>query len=162
MPRKRSSGLLKISLWLFGVVFALLPIGVTYVNGRLVGRAPGWIELLAGGELFLIAGAVAADAVFKALRGGSHFRGLRILSGAWCLLVAVATSLYFGRIADAHYLDEKRRALLEAAVRAKDLALAKNYIASSGLDHHAIAEHSLWLFIFAVIAGLSVIIVEED
>jgi uncharacterized membrane protein YbhN (UPF0104 family) len=48
-----------------GVIFALLLLGLTYINGRLDQRPPGWIDLLAGGELFLISAAVAADAVRK-------------------------------------------------------------------------------------------------
>jgi len=158
VPSKKNSKQLKVWLWLFGVVFALLPIGANYVNGSLDHNAPGWIDLLAGGELFLISSAIAADAVFKALRGGDEFRGLRIFTGGCCLLVVAATSLYFGRIA---YSDQERRAAIEAAIRANDLGLALRYV-SSGMDRLVIAGHSFWLFVFAVISALCVIIIEED
>jgi hypothetical protein len=127
---KKISKQIKIFLWLFGVVFALLPIGASYVNGRLDDNPPGWVDLLAGGELFLISSAIAADAVFKALRGGDEFRGLRIFTGGCCLLVVVATSLYFGRIA---YSQQQQRVALDSAIRANDLGLAVRQI-SSGMD----------------------------
>ena len=47
MPSEKNSKQLKVWLWLFGVVFALLPIGANYVNGSLGHNAPGWIDLLA-------------------------------------------------------------------------------------------------------------------
>jgi hypothetical protein len=150
---------LKLFLWLFGILFALLPIAAVYVNGRIDGNPPGWIDLLSGGELFLISSAVAADAVFKALHGGVKFRGPRIFVGACCLLAVAATSIYFGRIAYSEYLHQQ---LLESAIRAQNLKLALHQINYPGMDRTVVAEHSLWLFGFSLICALGVIMVEED
>jgi hypothetical protein len=62
----------KTLLWLAGVAFSLLPIALTYLNGRLDGKPPDWTDLLASGELLLISAAVAADAVSNALVGGQR------------------------------------------------------------------------------------------
>jgi hypothetical protein len=155
----KNSKPLRICLWLFGVVFSLLPIGATYVNGLLDSKSLSWIELLSEGELFLIAGALAADAIFTALRGGAAHRIFRVVTGAWCLLVVVATSFYFGRIA---YTQQDIRASLEAAVRKGDLGSALHFLDNPGLNRHVVAQHSLWCFALAVVAALCVIIVEED
>lgn len=150
---------MKVGLWAAGVLFALLPFLFTYLNGRLDQKPPNWIELLADGGLFLISAAVAADAVANALLGGEKYRGLRIVCGLSCCFLVAATSAYFARVA---YSLQEHQALLEAAVRSRNLSQALHLLANPTMDRTAVAEDSFWLFIFTVFAALGVILVEED
>jgi hypothetical protein len=142
-----------------GVLFALLPLCFTYANGRLDQKTPAWTDLLAGGELFLISAAVAADAIGNALLGGERYRGLRVICGLSCSLLLAATSAYFARIA---YSVEEHHALLERAVRSQNLSLALQVLTDPGMDRLVIAKDSTWLFIFTIVASAGVILVEED
>jgi hypothetical protein len=160
VPSTPKSKGFKISLWFTcSVIVALLPIGINYLNGRVNGRPPGWVELLAGGELFLLAGAVAADAVGRACMGGDRFRFLRIACGIGCGLLLLATSLYFGRIA---FGIEEHRIELAASIHANNLELASKLLVSPVIDRATVASDSLWLFAFTLICAFCVIIVEED
>jgi MFS family permease len=159
VPPKKKSKAAKVGLWMAGVVFALLPLGLIYVNGRLDHKPTSWIELLAGGELFLISAAVAADAVGGALLGGERYRGLRFICGLSCSLLVAATSAYFARIA---YSLQQHQSLLEMAVKSQNFAQASQLLTSPGMDQSVIATDSSWLFLFTICAALGVILVEED
>jgi hypothetical protein len=159
MPPKKRSKPARIGLWMAGVVFALLPFGLAWVNGRLDRRPPSWSELLAGGELFLISAAIAADAIGSAFLGGERFRFLRILCGVSCSILLASTSAYFGRIA---YSLQEHQAQIETAVKSRNLAEALRVLTGPGMDRSVIARDSSWLFVFTVCAALGVIIVEED
>jgi len=117
------------------------------------------MELLAGGELFLISAAIAADAVGNAFLGGERFRSLRFICGLSCSFLVAATSAYFARIA---YSIQEHQAQLEAAVKSQNLASALQILSSPGMDRMVIAKDSSWLFLFTVGAALGVILVEED
>jgi hypothetical protein len=142
-----------------GVLFALLPLCFTYVNGRLDQRTPTWIDLRAGGELFLISAAVAADAIGNALLGGERFRGLRVICGLSCSFLLAANSAYFARVA---YSLEEHRSLLEQAIRSQNLPLALQVLTDRGMDRLIIAKDSTWLLVFTIAAAAGVILVEED
>jgi hypothetical protein len=158
VPQQKSKGL-KIFLWFtFSVAFALFPILVNYINGRVYGKAPGWLELLGGGELLLIAAVLAADAVGRVFLGGDRKQGLRVACGAGCTLLLIVTSVYFGKIAFS--IDDQRTELRNALAR-NDLNLAIKNL-NPKLDAKTSASDSLWLFGFTVAAALGVILVEED
>ena len=137
----------------------MLPIGINYLNGRVNRKPPGWIELLAGGELLLIAAAVAADGMGKAFLGGDKFRFLRIACGVSCAALLIATSVYFGRVAFA--LEEQRSAVVEA-IQANESVLAMRRMSAPAVDRTTTASDSSWLFLFTVACALGVILVEED
>jgi hypothetical protein len=147
-------------LWLFCSIFiALLPIGTSYINGRAGGKPPGWVELLAGGELFLISAAIAADAIGKAFLGGNQFRLLRILCGVTCAVLLLATSMYFGRVSFS--LEEQREALA-GAVESHNQEMAISVLRNPGVHSPTVAADSLWLFVFTAVCALVVVIVDED
>jgi hypothetical protein len=151
---------LRILLWMTcSVLFALLPIAINYINGRANRRPPGWVGLLAGGELFLISAALAADAFGRALLGGRRFRILRVICGIGCALLLAVTSVYFGRIA---FSIEEQRTALVAAVEARQPDLALQRLKDPVVDRSTVAGDSLWLFIFTGACALGVILVEED
>jgi hypothetical protein len=155
----KSKGL-KTFLWLTcSVLFALLPVAVSYINGRANGRPPGWIDLLAGGELFLISAALAADAIGRAFQGGKRFGVLRVVCGVSCALLLIVTSIYFGRIA---FSLEEHRTSLAAAIEARDPELALQRLHDRVVDRPTIAQDSAWLFGFTGLCALGVILVEED
>jgi hypothetical protein len=159
VPRPKSKGL-KIFLWFTcSVVFALLPLVISYINGRVDGKPPGWVDLLASGELFLIAAAVAADAVGRVFIGGERKRNFRISCGVGCALLLLVTSIYFGRIAFA--VDEHRTAVAEA-VEARNIDLALDQLHHTGVDRATNARDSLLLFGLTVAAAFGVILVEEE
>jgi hypothetical protein len=86
MLSEHSKGL-KVFLWMaFGVVFALLPIGINYINGRVGGAHQDFVTLTKAGELFLVAGAISADAIGRVFLGGKKWRNFRIACGVGCLL----------------------------------------------------------------------------
>jgi membrane protease YdiL (CAAX protease family) len=159
MPKPKSKGE-KIFLWfVFSIGLALLPIAVSYINGRLNGKPPAWPTLIAGGDLFLISGAVAGDAVGKVFLGGEKKRGFRIFCGAGCAILLLITSIYFGRIAFS--LEEQKRAIAQA-VEDGDIKVARARMTDTGIDNMTSAQDSMWLFGFTVAAALGVILVEED
>lgn len=141
------------------VVIALMPLGANYINGRVGGRPLGWMGLLTGGELCLIAAALAADAVGRACLGGVRFQGFRIAAGFFCGISLVATSMYFATVAFG--IDEHRNALA-ASIQAKNFEDAAKLLASSGVDRVNVAHDSLLFFIIVLICAFCVIIVEED
>jgi MFS family permease len=115
---------LKIFLWLTcSVLFALLPVAVNYINGRANGRPPGGIDLLSGGELFLIR-PLLQPRHRKSVPGWEAFRVLRVVCGVSCALLLIVASIYFGRIA---FSMEEHRTRLAAAIEARkpDLALQR-------------------------------------
>jgi hypothetical protein len=67
------------------------------------------VDLLASGELFLIAAAVAADAVGRVFMSGEQKRNFPISCGVGCALLLLVTPIYFGRIAFS--VDEHRTAV---------------------------------------------------
>jgi membrane protease YdiL (CAAX protease family) len=159
MSKPKSQGE-KIFLWfVFSIVLALLPIAVNYINGRLNGKPPEWSRLLVGGELFLIAGAVAGDAVGKVFLGGEKKRGFRIFCGAGCAVLLLITSIYFGRIA---FSVEEQKNAIAKAVEARNIEFALERLHDPGIDNTTSVRDSLWLFGFTVAAALGVILVEED
>jgi hypothetical protein len=157
---KQTSKGLKIFLWLaVSVGFALMPLAASYINGRSSGKPPDWIDLLSGGELFLIAAALTADGIGRAFLGGKRFQSFRISCGIGCALLLAATSLYFGRIA---FSSEEQRTVLISAVQAKDLSLARQALEHPGVDRQITSKDSLWLFVFAIAASFGIILVEEE
>jgi hypothetical protein len=159
VPRPKSKGL-KIFLWFTcSIVFALLPLAINYINGRVDGKAPGWVDLLASGELFLIAAAVAADAVGRVFMGGERKRNFRISCGVGCALLLLVTSIYFGRIAFS--VDEQRTAVTKAA-EARNIDLAIERLHHPGVDRATNARDSLLLFALTVAAAFGVILVEQE
>lgn len=150
----------KLLLWLVvSVGFALLPLAANDINGRISGKTPDLIELLAGGELFLIASALTADGIGRAFLGGERHRGFRISCGLGCALLLAATSLYFSRIA---FSIEEQRAAIASALKAKDLAGTQYAFDHPGVDREVTKTDSLALFGLAILASLGIILVEED
>jgi hypothetical protein len=137
----------------------MLPIAINYINGRVKGKPPGRIELLAGGELLLISAALAADAIGKVFLGGKRFRFLRIACGSSCALLLLVTSVYFGRIA---FSIEEQRVEIARAIETRNPKLALQRLHDPAVDRSTTANDSSWLFLFTVISALGVILVEED
>ena len=157
---KGHSRVLSIVLWLVvSVGFALMPLAANYIKGRSAGSAPHLIDLLAGGELFLIAAALAADGIGRAFLGGKRWRSFRIVCGIGCALLLAANSLYFGKVA---FSMEEGKTVLESAIKAKDVDLAQKALDHPGVDREVIGPDSLWLFAFSVAAAFGIILVEED
>jgi hypothetical protein len=136
-----------------------MPLGANYINGRVGGKPVGWVGLLAGGELCLIAAALAADAVGRACMGGARFQGLRIAAGVFCGISLVVTSMYFATVA---FGIEEHGNALATSIQAKNLEDASRLLASSGVDRANVAHDSIWFFIIVLICAFCVIIVEED
>jgi hypothetical protein len=159
VPAEPKSKGFKIALWFAcSVVVAMTPLGVNWLNGRVNGKPPGWVELLAGGELLLLAGALAADAVGRACLGGEKLRAVRIFLGIFAGILLLAVSIYFGRIAFG--LEEHRVALADS-IQSKNLDLAVRLLAAPGEDRATVASDSLWLFGFTLICAFCVLIIEE-
>jgi len=151
---------LKLLLWLsISVGFALLPLGANYINGRSSGKPPGLVDLLAGGELFVISAALTADGIGRALLGGERRKGIRLSCGLGCSLLLVSTSMYFGRVA---FAVEEQRTALVTAIQAKNLAQAQEALHHPGVDRAVISEDSVVLFGLALVASFGVILVDED
>jgi hypothetical protein len=134
---------LRIFLWFaFSVVCALFPLAVSYINGRANGKPPGWLQLLAGGELFLISAVVAADAVGRVFLGGDRKQGFRIVCGVGCALLLLVTSAYFARIA---FSVEERNTALANAIESKNIQLAFERLHEQGVDGATSSRDSLIL-----------------
>lgn len=150
----------RLLLWLsISVGFALLPLAANYMNGRISGKPPSLVDLLAGGELFLISAALTADGIGRALLGGERRKGFRISCGIGCTLLLASTSVYFGRVA---YAIEEQRTALTSAIQAKNLAKAQDAMDRPGVDRAVISGDSMALFGLALVASFGVILVDED
>jgi hypothetical protein len=54
-----------VTLWVFGVALALLPLGLDYIHQRFA-ESPSWLSVIVHGELLLVSVAILADAIARA------------------------------------------------------------------------------------------------
>ncbi len=99
--KERLQNLLK---WvIFSVILALIPLGISFLNEMMDDSVLPWLAtgkvVLSGGELLLVAAAIAADAVGDLIGSGKDDRTLKILSGGACVLLILVASLWYGHIA---------------------------------------------------------------
>lgn len=122
---------------IFVVALALVPILISVLGSVSRGDHLDFVDLFERGELLLISvailGAAVADLVTE---GGPRFRTLKLTVGGTSGFVVIAASTWFADIS--------------AATRD-----------GSALDSESIAVGSIVVFGFAVVAGLSCIIVAE-
>jgi len=125
----------KVLLWLaFSVIFALGPIFINYVIAR-DKQDFYWLQLLNGGELFLISAAICADAVGRTLGQKGQAGNFSTLCLVACVFILFMSSAEFG-------------------IAAESFDAGKRLTHSQAID-------SLIMFGVTVMAGLGVILVED-
>jgi len=128
-------------LWIFGVIFALIPLVFDYQHERLANPAASWISVVLHGELLLVALAILGDAIARAcVSDDNRLRRAILALGSFlvaCLVINEAVQIR------------------EAVERFPQLDLG-SYLAAR------IASDSLWGFGFAVILSLATLVVVED
>jgi hypothetical protein len=88
----------KLLRWfIFSVVISLLPLAFYYVRAMTDGKAVSLPELLARGELLLIAVALAADAIGDLLASKSAGM-LKTIAGGGCVITVGFSSFYFADV----------------------------------------------------------------
>jgi hypothetical protein len=91
----------KLARWfIFGVVVALLPLGVKFVLALTDGPPPSLTRLLSRGELLLTAVAIAAAAVGELIGIRGRRVILNLLIGGAGVLTILFSSLYFAFVTD--------------------------------------------------------------
>ena len=103
-PKKLNERLQGLLKWvIFGVIIALAPLGASFLNAVTDETSSAWLtvgkQVLAEGELLLIAAAIAADAIGDLIGSGRDDLTLKLLSGGACVLVVFVASLWYGHIA---------------------------------------------------------------
>lgn len=137
MDVRRKELSFRIAKWLFfGVLISVLPLALGGVSAAtrkdVTFRFEGMYE---NGELLIVAAAIVGAALTELFSlGDQGLRLMRFLAGCFAATVVIASATWFADIA--------------AATRD-----------GSALDHDAIASGSLWVFISAVLSGLSCIVV---
>jgi predicted Kef-type K+ transport protein len=136
-PKLRGVGV-GIARWaVFAVLLALLPIGVNALITITDGHELGVVGLLEHGELMLVSAAVVGAAIAELMADGvTKLGGVRVGVGVGGGLVVVAASVWFAVIATGE----------------RD---------GSELDPGTVATGSLIVFLLAVVAGLSCVVVAE-
>ena len=150
----------KVLTWLFAsVLFALFPLGLNYLNGRIGGHAPTWLDLCADGEPLLIGAALTADAVSKLFAGPKERLTPRIVCAGFCLSLLLACSAYFASVASRR---DEQRATVEQALLQHHGEAALTTLRRVPYDRSAVANDSSILFCLCVFVGFCAIVLEED
>jgi hypothetical protein len=90
---------IKFLRWLlFGVCVALMPLGWNALRTVIRGGIPTLQELCSHGELFLIAGAIAARALGEIVASGRDLGIYKLLSGVGCVGVLMVSSVLFADV----------------------------------------------------------------
>jgi hypothetical protein len=100
----RESVRAKMLLWvLFGVLFALLPIGFGAVSTLTRGNSLTYPSLVEGGELLLVSAFICAAAAGQLVASrSSRLLGTRIALGGFDLIFACFASYWFADVGSAH------------------------------------------------------------
>jgi hypothetical protein len=119
----------KLTKWfLFGVVIALLPILFNYFQLRARATPATFDDITGRGELLLVAAGIAAAAVGDLLGTGPALKTLKVVAGAFSVIILMTASLFFADV-------------------------AAGYIAGQKIDAHVVGNTSLILLACAVAAG---------
>lgn len=128
----------KLCKWIiYSIIFSLTPIIYHFV--RLLSREKeiSFATLLGRGEILLICAVISAAAVGEIIASGKNWKTHKLISGGGCLLILVLSSAWFADVSIA--LNNK-----------------SEYIS---LDN--VATGSLIMFIFAISASLSCVVLSE-
>jgi hypothetical protein len=96
----------RLTKWLlFGVLFALVPIGVRWLFARTSGHVLSLAELTDQGELCLIAIGITSSALGDAALFERRYRLTRVFALALCAVNLVASASYYGFVTGANDVD---------------------------------------------------------
>jgi heme/copper-type cytochrome/quinol oxidase subunit 3 len=136
-PKKRAV-LSQIATWfVFAVILALLPIIVNALGAVTRGEKIAFVPLLGHGELLLVSAAVVGASLTNLMdRDSSKLAKGRLWTGVFGAIVVLMASLWFADVAGALH-------------------------DGSSIDNHSVAVGSCIVFFFALVAGLSCVVIGE-
>ena len=138
----KGKGIGKLIGWLkFSVIIALLPIALNALSLGITGQLKSFSQLVAHGELFLVATAISAMALRELFRfrSGSSLKIFKVMAGGAAIVIIILSLSYFVDILAA-------------------------YLSGFGIDEqqiNIIVQMSFWSLGFAVFSGGCCILLSE-
>jgi len=136
----KGKGIGKLIGWLkFSVIIALLPIALNALSLGITGQLESFSQLVAHGELLLVATAISAMAMGELFRSGSSLKIFKVMAGGAAIVIIMLSLSYFVDILAA-------------------------YLSGFGIDEqqiNIIVQMSFWSLGFSVFSGGCCILLSE-
>jgi hypothetical protein len=144
----------KLLRWLiFGVIVALLPLVVSYLEFIAKKKTPSLEQIIGDGGLLLIISAACAGSFGEIIGSGPRAILAKIISSGGTIIILIMSSLLFAAILESRstpVCDDKRE---NSATRRIDKALA--------YDDKAVASISIWIFAIGLLPCAACIALSE-
>ena len=135
----------KLARWfIFGVVFALVPLLITSVIKTTIGPPVLWCDIVAHGELVLLAVALCGAGLGEILGTRTKEPLSDLCAGGACTTVLVGASIYYSAVASASERAEQinRPVVLKVSLALYCAALASSAVCVVLAGHNALSEDS--------------------